>query len=322
MYDESGSPVGLRRFSDGAYYTYYYLKNLQGDIVAIADSQGTIQARYTYDAWGNILSITDNGGNDVSANTKNIGNINPLRYRGYYYDSETGLYYLKSRFYDPATGRFVNADSITDGSAGLLATNLYAYAANNPVNNSDPTGHWIIKDAIKWVAKNIARPVTKIVRKKLSKVNATYSKGLNLSGSPSLFSYNLQGGIAVDTSGDISLTGSVASGFTGGSPGVSITGYDSITNAPSVDNLSGFGIQMGGTLAVPVENIPLAVGGDFNILEDSANDCYYFGLTTNGGFGTPGAELHIELNETVIFKKTKKNIFDIAENIYIKIMEW
>ena len=99
MYDESGSPVGLRRFSDGAYYTYYYLKNLQGDIVAIADSQGTIQARYTYDAWGNILSITDNGGNDVSANTKNIGNINPLRYRGYYYDSETGLYYLKSRFY-------------------------------------------------------------------------------------------------------------------------------------------------------------------------------------------------------------------------------
>ncbi len=123
---------------------YYYVKNLQGDIVAIArGGDGAILARYAYDAWGNILSITDNGGNDVSANTKNIGNINPLRYRGYYYDSETGLYYLKSRFYDPTTGRFVNADSQLSASEdSVQGTNLYTYCFNNPVNMSDSSGNW------------------------------------------------------------------------------------------------------------------------------------------------------------------------------------
>ncbi len=120
---------------------YYYVKNLQGDIVAIArGGDGAILARYTYDAWGNILSVTDNSGHDISNKPNEIANINPLRYRGYYYDSETGLYYLKSRFYDPTTGRFVNADSVVTTSS-LLGTNLYTYCFNNPIRYTDSSGN-------------------------------------------------------------------------------------------------------------------------------------------------------------------------------------
>lgn len=135
LYDESGNSVGFTL--NGT--EYYYIKNLQGDITAIADSTGTILAKYTYDVWGKILSITDANGNDVSANASHIANINPLRYRGYYYDSETGLYYLLSRYYDPETCRFVNADGLIDQSSAL-GYNLFAYCHNNPVNKSDTSG--------------------------------------------------------------------------------------------------------------------------------------------------------------------------------------
>ena len=145
MYDESGSPIGFRRQVGTTSTPYYYVKNLQGDIVAIArGGDGAILARYAYDAWGNILSITDNAGHDISNKPNEIANINPLRYRGYYYDSETGLYYLQSRFYDPATGRFVNADGYASTGQGILSHNMFVYCANNPVNRKDPAGQfWI-----------------------------------------------------------------------------------------------------------------------------------------------------------------------------------
>lgn len=113
----------------------FYLKNLQGDVVGITDAAGNIEARYIYDSWGKLISITDSEGNDITGDSEHIGCINPLRYRGYYYDSETGLYYLNARYYDPHTGRFINADSNLHG--GL---NLFAYCINNPVNLNDYTG--------------------------------------------------------------------------------------------------------------------------------------------------------------------------------------
>lgn len=89
--------------------TYQYITNLQGDIIAIANSQGNVVVEYTHDAWGNILS--------TSGSLKNtLGVYNPLRYRGYVYDTETRLYYLQSRYHDPKIGRFINADVV--GSAG------------------------------------------------------------------------------------------------------------------------------------------------------------------------------------------------------------
>ena len=132
MYDESGNLSGLRVGSS----EYYYYRNGQGDIIGIIDSTGSIAAKYSYDAWGNPVAITDGNGNDVSGNAGHIANINPFRYRGYFYDIETGLYYLQSRYYDSQVGRFVNAD-------GIIGANDYAlfnYCGNNPIMLSDPSG--------------------------------------------------------------------------------------------------------------------------------------------------------------------------------------
>ena len=114
---------------------YFYIKNLQGDVMHIATADNTIVASYTYDAWGNIESVTG-----TLANT--VGAINPIRYRGYYYDNETGLYYVSSRYYDPEIGRWINADAAIGQIGNVQGTNMFAYCFNNPVNMSDPTGNW------------------------------------------------------------------------------------------------------------------------------------------------------------------------------------
>ena len=93
----------------GTEYSYYYTHNSRGDIVGIYNGAGKLKAHYEYDAWGNVISITDNNGNAIT-NPNHIGNLNPFRYRGYYQDTETGLYYLMSRYYDTITHRFINAD--------------------------------------------------------------------------------------------------------------------------------------------------------------------------------------------------------------------
>jgi len=117
---------------------YLYVKNLQGDIIAITDVDGNIKVEYTYDAWGKLLSTTG-----TMAST--LGVDNPFRYRGYFYDTETSLYYLQSRYYNPDMGRFINADGQIN--KGLLGTNLFAYCYNNPVNmvdydGNDPVSQW------------------------------------------------------------------------------------------------------------------------------------------------------------------------------------
>ena len=118
---------------------YAFRKNLQGDVIAILDTSGNVVARYTYDAWGRILSITDGNGNANTSSTF-IGNVNPIRYRGYYYDTETGWYYLNSRYYDPQVKRFINADGIIGANGIFTGYNLFAYCNNNPVVMSDPSG--------------------------------------------------------------------------------------------------------------------------------------------------------------------------------------
>ena len=114
---------------------YYYEKNLQGDITAIYDESGDKKAEYQYDAWGNHTIVADIDG---------IGTLNPFRYRGYYYDTETGLYYLNSRYYDPQTGRFINADKYVSAGQNMLGYNMFGYCGNSPVNRIDPNGHlWL-----------------------------------------------------------------------------------------------------------------------------------------------------------------------------------
>lgn len=144
-YDAQGRPFAVKYSTNngGSYITYFYALNQQGDVVKIfrslpsRDSNGNLNglteavyATYTYDAWGNILSQSGS-----------MASTNPLRYRGYYYDSETGFYYLQSRYYDPATRRFINADvySSTD-SSDAISCNMFAYCGNNPTSRSDETG--------------------------------------------------------------------------------------------------------------------------------------------------------------------------------------
>ena len=131
MYDENGAPAGI--IYDGELYGYR--KNLQGDIVEIVHSEYNVSlVQYTYSPYGEVLSISG-----TMADT--LGVANPFRYRSYYYDTETGFYYLQSRYYDPVVGRFLNADAYVSTSQGILGNNMFAYCGNNPVNREDAYGY-------------------------------------------------------------------------------------------------------------------------------------------------------------------------------------
>lgn len=95
-----------------------------------------------------------------------------------------------------------------------------------------------------------------------------------------------------------------------------------MTNAPRIDKLEKSYCQIGGSIAAPIEGIPLAGGGDIVFMPDEELNTFYFGLTNNIGVGTPGGELHVEWGETFTWNATRFNIFDIARDVYIKIMEW
>ena len=133
-YDEKGaSGMSVNNVS------YYFVRNIFGDVTAIYDESRNKKAEYRYDAWGTCY---------MSVNVDGIGSLNPFRYRGYYFVSQIGLYYLTTRFYDYMTGRFVNADvpsiCIDDGLTVPEGCNLYSYCRNNPISYVDPTGHFAI----------------------------------------------------------------------------------------------------------------------------------------------------------------------------------
>ncbi len=120
---------------------YFPRYNIQGDVTALVDKDGNVVAKYAYDAWGKVLSVTDGSGKAIT-DQYHVGNRNPIRYRGYYYDIETGFYYLQSRYYDPETGRFLNADGILGANRDLLAYNMFAYCSNRPTSMVDYDGRW------------------------------------------------------------------------------------------------------------------------------------------------------------------------------------
>ena len=125
---------------DAAAVNYYYGKTNNGEIRFIYDANGNIVTTYLYDAWGNPIPTDESSDSEV-------GRINPFRYKSYYYDSETRLYYLRSRSYDPAVGRFLNADAVEylGATRTLLSFNLFAYCENNSVNNSDLYGNFVLE---------------------------------------------------------------------------------------------------------------------------------------------------------------------------------
>ena len=138
--------------SSGSGKWYYYEKNLQGDIVGIMNADGYKVVSYSYDAWGVPYAPVYSTDSVVSAADKANAALNPFRYRGYYYDSETGYYYLQTRYYNPEWGRFINADGYINANGDILGYNMFAYCSNNPVNCVDPNGNMLIPIIIGVVA--------------------------------------------------------------------------------------------------------------------------------------------------------------------------
>ena len=151
IYDAAGRPLAMYYRSKAAGQadfngdSYYYETNHQGDVTglykitydaATKALKATRVASYEYDAWGN-----------VTYSTGTMAKINPLKYRGYYHDVESGFYYLQSRYYDPAIGRFINADGYASTGEGFLGYNMFAYCNNDPVNATDSTGTRLTNDA-------------------------------------------------------------------------------------------------------------------------------------------------------------------------------
>ena len=132
-YDSAANPVSMRVSGKD----YFYVRNLQNDVIALIDDTGETVVEYKYNSWGKILSIT-------GSKASTIGKTNPFRYRGYYYDEETGMYYLKNRYYDPEIRRFISADSYISGFNSTMC-NVFCYCGNNPVSNSDPEGTFFKK---------------------------------------------------------------------------------------------------------------------------------------------------------------------------------
>ncbi|MBE5921212.1 MAG: RHS repeat-associated core domain-containing protein [Lachnospiraceae bacterium] len=152
FYYENGTTKGM----------YYYVKNLQGDIIGILDSNGIFVVAYEYDAWGNV---------SVSGTlAESIGTVNPLRYRGYYYDEESGFYYLMSRYYDAEIGRFLNADDVSylGASGTVLGYHLFAYCENNAVNSVDYSGYKTLSISKLKKESWVVRAVTKYINVSVS----------------------------------------------------------------------------------------------------------------------------------------------------------
>ena len=150
MYDSGGNLSGIRYKNGDTDLSYYVVCNSRGDVDTIYNAAGEITVHYVYDSWGKTVRIENDAG-EAESDTDSIGYLNPIRYRGYYYDAETNLYYVQSRYYDPEVGRFINADDTAnlgvDGS--ILSYNLFTYCLNNPVNRFDVDGNWSMPNWLK-----------------------------------------------------------------------------------------------------------------------------------------------------------------------------
>jgi len=149
-YDANGVPQTVTHNTTLNQYTtvYQYVTNQQGDVIGIQDYNGNVYASYSYNAWGVPTSSSDSSSHMIEV-------LNPLRYRGYVYDQETGLYYLQSRYYNPRTGRFLNADAYASTGQDILGSNMFAYCGNNPIVRKDFSGtFWL--SALVGAAVNVA----------------------------------------------------------------------------------------------------------------------------------------------------------------------
>ena len=217
IYDEKNTPIGIlyreNSYEEGKFDEYYFTKNLQGDIIGIYDVTGAIVASYAYDAWGNHFVYNATGEIVEEEQTNFIGNINPFRYRGYYYDTESDFYFLNARYYDPEVKRFINADTkISSVGGDINGYNLYSYCFNNPIKYDDSMGTWP-----KWL-ENVVKAVVvvAVVVSAVAVVTATGGAAAVVAGvALGTASGALVGGIANEAKGESFINGAAGGAVNG-----------------------------------------------------------------------------------------------------------
>ena len=271
---------------------YHYIHNLQDDIVGIVDAAGNLVVEYKYDAWGKPLSITGS-----LADT--LGRRNPFRYRGYVYDEESSFYYLKSRYYSCAMGRFLSADIIVVSNGGLLNCHVYAYCRNAAIDKVDYAGTWWLSSCWNWVSDNIIEPVVEGAKEFVNSIDLTFTVGFNISLSLGLLSYSASIGLSVDLKGNIGVQGSVSTSVTTGDIGVAASTFVSVTNAPTIYDLNGYSTQIG----VSATGGVIEGGCDTILFNSGGKD--YRGYSVSAGLTTPKGpvvvETHVTMSQSTTF---------------------
>lgn len=176
--DNNDNLIGFRY--NNSYY--YYLKDYNNNIIGIMNNNFEIIANYEYDSWGNIISITDNLGNNIT-DKNNIANINPYRYKSYYYDVDMKLYNLGKRYYSPILKRFISMDKNIGANQDILSYNLYLFVSNDPINKFDIDGEFF---------ENIASKITEKFEKTKQKAKKGMKYAKQLFTNPKKFVSNIK----------------------------------------------------------------------------------------------------------------------------------
>ena len=284
-YDANGYPATVT--SNGV--TYYYVTNLQGDVVAILDSDRSIVVQYTYDAWGQVLSTT-------GSLAATLGETNPLRYRSYVYDSESGLYYLQSRYYDPEVGRFLNTDVFISSGHSIVGYNMLAYCENNPSSRFDVTGtrSELIDITLCITTRPKEEPIpepvnttTKAAHESSPKKEYNYAGTVSIGGTAGVgfgpWIWGVQGFVTIDAKGlaavQYGFWGGISAGSNSDKFSYSLMPFLMVTNAPSYSNLEGYGIQVGAAIG--------NVSADYvGLLDSTGENILYHGMAVGYSGGT------------------------------------
>ena len=263
--------------------------------MSIIDETGTPVATYEYDPYGNIVTTTGT-----------LAEVNPLRYRGYVYDAESGFYYLQSRYYDPEIGRFINADSYASTGQGIIGNNMFAYCNNNPAMRVDFDGHFSITT---WWDDMIEEVQDWIEKKKEEAENSedgTTFVGMGFGGA-FIFAFSGLTGITTDNKGNIGLMTSWFGGA--GTPTASINAAITTTNAPTIDKQAGWSYGLGCSI-----DAGFGAGGEVFLFEDpETGHAYYSGtFVASAGVSLP-SDMHFGLGYSKIWLQI--NIYDVAYKV-------
>ena len=313
VYDARGGPYALIHTvgtESPVTTTYYYITNLQGDVVQLVDSDDNTVASYEYDPYGKVISATGS-----------LAEINPLRYRGYYYDAETGLYYLLSRYYDPTIGRFVNSDIFASTGLGIIGYDAFVYCGNSPISNRDSFGdRYVAATTIQGESasdRSIAFRYQNQLRnneKKDVTVALTYGNYWSVTVGMYNFAQNTE--LAMDLKGNIQINSSFSFDVTSaGSLSASFGHSGSVFFVPDTSYLPGGTSYLGGSTSVPIAVIPIDLVGSVNVGQTTDG---YWGILGSMGVAPPtvgGFEVHGGYSHT--FAVTPQiNVFTIFEKLF------